>query len=259
MMEVFIASFYPSLSNRQPLPSLYALACFVLSIVPFLISNKRFAIIITAPLLSLLCLRAPCYTFGDPSSDYYNSATFMAIQLWYIDFVLLTPRKGHGAPAFIGGPGADKGKPLRWTNLSSMTERLRWAFRLMLPAHRGVGWDWQVKGVPEDPYVKFSRWKYVRVNVWWTAFYYVQSAIALIVLGFSYALREQSEAHEFWNIVVLNAVLGWSGAIWVWDRLNCAYSLAAALSVGMGLCDNWEWPPLMGPLKDAWSVRQMWR
>jgi hypothetical protein len=61
-----------------------------------------------------------------------------------------------------------------------------------------------------------------------------------------------------YEVFTFNAVIGWSGAIWVWCRLCCAYSMAAVLSVSFGVFETWEWPPLMGNLDDAWSVRQMW-
>jgi hypothetical protein len=258
-MEAVIASFYPPLPERQPLPTLYVPTCFLLSLGPFVIANKHLAISLTFPPLLALCLRAPYYTFGDPSSDYYNSGPFLAILLWYLDFVLLTPREGDHAPGFIGEPGAQKNKMKRWTDLSSMSQKLRWAFRLMLPAHRGIGWNWQVKGVPEDHSSKLSKWTYVRVHVWWAVFYYVQSVVMLIVLGCASALQEKVPFDDYWKVIAVDAIVGWSGAVWVWDRLNCAYSTAATLAVALNLTETWEWPPLMGPLKDTWSVRQMWR
>jgi hypothetical protein len=258
-METLIASFYPPLSGRQPFPGLYAPACFILSVLPFLIANKRLAITLTLPPLLILCLRAPYYTFSDPSSDYYNSGPFLAIPLWYLDFVLLTPREGEGAPLFAGGLRGGKSKAQAWTDLSTLLSRLKWAFRLMLPAHRGIGWNWQVKGVPKDPYSKLPKWKYVGVHVGWTVFYYGQSVVMLVILGYGSALRDQTTSSNHWKVMLMNSIIGWSGAIWVWDRLQCAYSMAAVLSAALGVCNTWEWPPLMGSLKEAWSVRQMWR
>jgi hypothetical protein len=86
----------------------------------------------------------------------------------------------------------------------------------------------------------------------------VVSVAMLVILGFSSKIQNEYRS-EHWQSVVLDSVVGWSGAIWIWDRLTCFYSLAAAFSVAVGLCETWEWPPLMGQLSDAWSVRQMWR
>jgi hypothetical protein len=262
-----VASFYPTLSERTPLPAYYTLSCFGLSLAPFLVENRRFAAFSTWPFLLYFCASWPCFTSGDTSSDYYNNSHFIALPLWYLDFVFLTPRDGKDAPAFIGPSLTDEGRRnedcvlaargQRWKDLTTLSQRMKWAFRLMLPAQRG--WNWQVKGVPIDPYAKLPRWQYIGLQLWWVVFYYVQSMGMLTGLGLGCALKAQVRPDELLKTIVVNAIVGWSGAVWVWDRLNCAYRLAAALGVATGATEIWEWPPLMGPLKDAWSVRQMWR
>lgn len=77
----------------------------------------------------------------------------------------------------------------------------------------------------------------------------------LVLMEFiSNTQRERIHSHP-WVLVLLDAVIGWSGAIWVWDRLNCFYSLAAVVSIFIGNCGTWEWPLLVGSVEDAWSVR----
>ncbi|QIW96627.1 hypothetical protein AMS68_002145 [Peltaster fructicola] len=203
----------------------------VLSITPFLVKQNHLIKFLNGAALLVLCLLLPCYTFGDASSDYYNSGPVFAMLLWYIDFVLCTPREGDGAPAFQGK---------RWEALT-IYQRLAWAFRLMLPTQRGIGWNWQIKDVPPG---HSNAWQHAQ----WAIFYYAQSVVMLIILGAS--LEGQG--------LLANAIVGWSGAIWVWDRLNCAYSVVAALTIALRICEPWEWPPLMGSLKDAWTVRRMW-
>jgi hypothetical protein len=75
--------------------------------------------------------------------------------------------------------------------------------------------------------------------MWWVVFHYVQSVGALTGLGLGCALRAQVRSDELLKTVVVNAIVRWS--------------------VAMGATEAREWPPLMGPLKDAWRVRQMWR
>ncbi|GFN12541.1 hypothetical protein AtubIFM55763_003202 [Aspergillus tubingensis] len=263
-----VASLYPALSERKPLPTYYTPGCLGLALVPFLVENKGFSAFSTWPFLLYLCASWPCFTTGDPSSDYYNNSQFIAFPLWYLDFVFLTPRDGKDAPAFIGRQltdeeRGDEGGVITaqgqcWKDLTTFSQRVKWAFRLMLPVHRGIGWNWQVKGVPADPHAKLPRWQYVGWQMWWVVFYYVQSMGTLAGLGLGCALRAQIRSDELLKTVVVNAIVGWLGAVWIWDRLNCAYRLAAALGVATGATETWEWPPLMGPLKDAWSVRQMW-
>ena len=256
------ASLYPPLHERAPFPALYLPITFFLTLVPFLFPNRRLGVVVTFPILLLLCIRAPFYTFGSPSSDYYNSGPFLAMLLWYLDFLILTPTNGPDAPVYIGPSRmvatSDKSKIQALAGLSSPLQKLRWAFSLMIPSHRGIGWNWQVKGVPSDPNARLSKWKYVRKHTQRIALTYFRSVAMLIILGFSSTMQKELGG-QGWQSIFLNVMMGWTGAIWVWDRLNCFYSLLAALSVAIGLCETWEWPPLTGLLKDAWSVRQMWR
>lgn len=104
-----------------------------------------------------------------------------------------------------------------------------------MPAQRGIGWNWQVKGVPANPNGKMLRWQYVSWQMCWVLFYYAQSMAALTTLSLVYALRTQTGPDEYAKKAVADALMGWSGAVWVWDRLNCAFRLVAALGVA-----RWE-------------------
>jgi hypothetical protein len=268
-MQSIIASLYPPLDQREPLPTLYTSVCFFISLLPFLISNKRLAVSISFPLLLALCIYQPHYTFGIPSNDYYNSAPFIALPLCYVDFVLCTPREGEDAPVFLWRQPEvkEEPEPWAWTDLMSVTDRFHWSVRLMFAPHRGIGWNWQAKGVPANPHARLPKWKFVGIHTGWTIFYYVQSVVVLVMLGWSSEVLQIIEEERSlepvdgldWEIIIFNAMVGWFGAIWVWDRLCCVYSAAAALSVSLNMFDTWEWPPLMGSLDDAWSVRQVWR
>ncbi|KAF8855219.1 hypothetical protein BDZ45DRAFT_715851 [Acephala macrosclerotiorum] len=211
----------------------------------------------------LVLLISPFYTFGSPSNDYYNFGPFLAMVLWYLDFVILTPRNGEGAPVFLGPRSSisnkDKSKNLGqgWEEKSSIWQKLRWAFRLMIPCHRGIGWNWQVKSVPPNPDLSLAKWTYVRKHLQVVIMTYLRSTAMLVLLGFCFRLQKDSD-FGLSGEIMLNTAISWTGAIWIWDRLSGFYSLTAALSVATGLCEIWEWPPLMGKLSDAWSVRQMW-
>jgi hypothetical protein len=164
-----IASLYPPLSERRPFPALYLPVCFLLNLVPFLSSDRRLGVLFTLPILLLLCFRAPFYTFGSPSADYYNSGPFLAMLLWYLDFVILSPSDGPDAPIFIGNPSTTVTSETSLVHdrleTRSALQKLGWAFRLMIPSHRGIGWNWQVKSVPPVSNVKFSKRAYVMLHL----------------------------------------------------------------------------------------------
>ncbi|KAF2095138.1 hypothetical protein NA57DRAFT_79623 [Rhizodiscina lignyota] len=231
----FMSSLYPPLSERRPFPAPYAATTFFLTLVPFLSSDRRLASLVILPVLLLLCAWAPFYTFGSPSDNYYSSGPFLAMPLWYFDFVIFTPVTGPDAPVFVGsgsaGAGSGNARPQSWTDVKSTLQRLRWAFRLMIPSHRGIGWNWQVKGVPPDPNARLPKWTYVRTHLQRVVLTYLRSVAMLVILGFGSTIQGEWHTSQAWVPAILNAVIGWSGAIWVWDRLNCFYSLAAAFVV----------------------------
>ncbi|CAI6333749.1 unnamed protein product [Periconia digitata] len=262
----FVASLYPALTERQNLPQYYTPLCFFFSIVPFLTVHRRLAIVVTLPFLLYLCTCWPCFTSGGNSSDYYNGSLFAALPLWYIDFVLLTPRYGDTTPTFIGAKKARCSKETKisglegqqWKDCITFGERMRWSVRLMIPAQRGIGWNWQVKGDSVGPESELSHWQYIQNCLKKALVCYLNSVGALVMVGFGYTFRIAFNSDHYVQSALANGLVGISGAIWVWNRLECSYSLAAAIGVGTGLTGAWEWPPLMASLKSAWSVRQMW-
>lgn len=128
----------------------------------------------------------------------------------------------------------------------------------MIPSHRGIGWNWQIKHIPEDPEKELPKWKYVRHQLWKACLAYAWSTIMLTILGFASAWETKLLHMQVIRRFVVNAIIGWSGAIWVLSRLLCFYSFCAALTVALGVYEQWQWPPLVGDLKDAWSVRRFW-
>jgi len=250
---------WPQLADRKPMPPHYQPLIFVLTIVPFFFPSRRRIAICMFPLILDLCLRSPCYTFGNPSADYYNSSFFIAVPLWFLEFAILAPQKGSGAPAYIGNPKRSDTRSSRTLDGMYLSwQKVLRVCLLMVPSHRGIGWNWQVKGVLDDPYEDLSKRAFVGRHIQKMMIAYLRSMAMLMLLGWGSAaeVRLSFEARPYHRMV--DALIGWSGAIWVWDRLNFAYSFIAAVSVGSGVCETWQWPPLMGKLRDAWSVRQVW-
>lgn len=256
-----LASLYPPLAERTPVPTLYQPLIFVLSLTPFFFCRRHRAALITFPLIFALCTRAPFYTFGNESADYYSASFFIALPLWFVEFAILTPAQGPEESVYVGNriePWREKGNGKRWEDLRSYCERIFWASSLMVPSHRGIGWSWQVKNVHPGPDQSLHGTAYMRKHLMIAVCAYARSMSMLVLLGWSSTIQRRLPSDRSILYYILNSLIGWSGAIWVWDRLNCFYSIMAAISVALGVCENWQWPPLMGHLQDAWSVRQMW-
>lgn len=142
--------------------------------------------------------------------------------------------------------------------MGSLWGRVGWVVGLMVPMQRGVGWNWGVKDLPETAGVELPKWAYVGDRFCSAVEAYVYSTMLLVVLGFASALEAEVVSGNAVLRLVANAVIGWAGAFWILNRLRCYYSFCAAVSVALGVYEQWQWPPLVGRLGDAWSVAQLW-
>lgn len=247
-----IATFYPSLSERKPIPVLYLPATFALTIVPFFATNRRRTSLLILPLLLSLCVVAPCYTFGNPSADFYRSSGFIIMPLWFLEFAICKPQSGSDSPAYVKNT---KFSP-RIEDCQGAWAKLRWAVELMVPSHRGIGWNWQIKNIPEDARCYLSRRSWIFYQIRKAILSYVASLLLLVVMGYASTSKQGSQGPLSQRLV--DAVIGWTGAIWIYCRLCAFYCSASAVTVTVGMYERWQLPPLMGNVRDAWSVRQFW-
>lgn len=257
--------------KRPPFPTLYQPFTFFLTLLPFLIPGRRRSIAACVlPLILMLCFFAPYYTTGSRAGDYYGSSAYAAMPLWFLDFAILTPREDPEALTYVGNASKHdkKGQKIgkNVSDLKSMWERVRWSFNLMMPSHRGIGWRWQVKNIPRNVDEGLPKSNFVLRHLRRAVVSYCRSTLMLVILGIStsiekyvrYDHKNLDRGPPWGTFTVLDAVTGVAGATWVWNRVCCFYSLVAALSVAIGICEKCQWPPLMGNLKDAWSVGQTW-
>ncbi|CAO2654015.1 Nn.00g107480.m01.CDS01 [Neocucurbitaria sp. VM-36] len=224
-----LATLYPPLSERRPIPALYQPLTFLLSLIPFFFRSRRQIGICILPIILCLCIRAPYYTFGDPSADYYSSSPFIAIPIWFLEFAILTAKEGPDAPRYVDN--VEEGKKeefsgLMCDDLRTPWERFTWAFSLMIPSHRGIGWNWQVRKVPEDPNKYLPKWIYVRRHFRQMLLAYVRSAAMLVVLGYGSTIESRLSPDSHGKAMLVNALLGWSGAIWpVGCYIGCTWNV----------------------------------
>lgn len=253
-----IARFYPLLDARPPLPSFYLPLTFITTLLPFFLPAERRLtrlLIILATLLPLFLLR-PVFTAGKPGDD-YNTATPPFSWIWQtIDFAIIEPSQGN-PPKYIGDPKR-KNAPLAEQDTKTFWERLKWTTRLHTTP-RGIGWSWKVKNVPQHPDGELPPWRFVQVQLFKVAYHFVFKQIILHLLGISQYFHAvtNSTTSPFLHQIALISV-GWCTAVYVWHNLQFTNQAAAAVTVFLGICSPWEWPPIVGPLSEAWSVRQMW-
>ena len=149
-----LASLYPTIGLRRPLPALLGPAAQTLTIVPWLFPKKHGTIITTTtfPLLIGIVLARPYFTAGSPLDDYNSASQFFCSLATYLDFILLRPT-AEEAPRWIGPPkGLVKDGQAGETDVeadgvsidddrASLWNRFKLALRLSLYG-RGIGWNW---------------------------------------------------------------------------------------------------------------------
>jgi hypothetical protein len=260
-MEV-IARFYPPLDERKPIPAIYLPATFALTLLPFFSSRRRLAAWIILPIIVWMCVLAPCYTFGDPSADFYRSSGFIIMPLWFVDFAILSSQDGNNALLYVGNSKGETTLARRIEDCPSIWSKLRWAYELMIPSHRGIGWNWQIRNVPDDPVAYLSNRRWVLHQIKKAVVAYIGSILMLVTLGFASAFEQKqddlAELSTPNTSFLVDPMIGWAGALWIYCRLQSFYSSASAISVALGIYERWQLPPLMGNVRDAWSVRQFW-
>ncbi|KAJ4993156.1 tat pathway signal sequence [Stagonosporopsis vannaccii] len=252
-----IAAMYPPLASRPLIPPLLLPTTYALTLLPFFTTHRRRTALLVLPVIISACLLAPRYTFGDPSADFYRTSGFIIMPLWFTEFGVLRPERGKGAPVWVGRSGKEKGGGKAIEDCRNVWEKTWWVNELMVPSHRGIGWNWEIKNVPKDPDVGLSQSRWVGNQVLRASVWYLGSLSMLVLLGFATALENVvsiGPVKTFW----MDAVIGWASAIWIYCRLSSFYSSSAAVTVALGVYEMWQLPPLMGDMRDAWSVRQFW-
>ena len=252
-----IAAMHPILDERYRRPGMYWQTAYLLFAITPLVAGITSRVLTILPLLVMLAVSYPLSTAGNVNDDYGQAFPILAMPLAFLDFFVLTPLQGEDVR--LEGqlsPATGKGNGTGEEDCDTSWEKLKWGVRLATTM-RGIGWNWQVKGVPQHPNSRLRRFDFVvqyfiLAVLSWSLKFACHYFIGVATGGKLYT-------DNLIAIRTFDVIIGWSGACWAYHGLNCYYRLGAAVSVAVGLCDQWEWPPLFGPLSDAWSVRQMWR
>ncbi|KAI1504853.1 hypothetical protein F5X99DRAFT_416285 [Biscogniauxia marginata] len=242
--------FYPTLGERVPIGYVHRTLPFVVSIAAHYMGHGTLSTAVAGSLLVLFMLQRPFYTTGGNFGDY----AYTALDLWLItrlvDFYFNPPR-------YLGGPDS----PLRKTggvhakDLKSWKERLVWALRLQFTP-RGVGWDWEVKGIVENNDAKLSRSSFVAKRAVCFVYHLLMQDFAIYMLEIFWTIQP-SITSPLASLAVKIGI-AWGGGMTLYQGFGVWDNGVSALTVLIGLCQPWEWPPILGTLESAWSVRQWW-
>ncbi|KAK6524361.1 hypothetical protein TWF281_011269 [Arthrobotrys megalospora] len=126
---------------------------------------------------------------------------------------------------------------------------------------RGIPWNWRVKNVPpQPPYA--SRWEYLLKNV---PMLFINGCI-LDVLWKMRVLFDFTKYHgslegygssasHGLGPMVVNSVFGMV-SMYVTTVFN--YQMMAVVFVAIGISRPEDWPPVLGPIEEAYSLRKFW-
>ena len=257
MLGELLDQFYPPLGERKPLPGLYLPGIFAALIAGYSLGPSRMrSIAITGTLLGLVLIR-PGFTIGSVAMDYSLAGFPIMWLLLFLDLGAISSPRYVGKPPGKQAQKNDRSSILGHGDLKTWPQRLRWAVRLATTT-RGVGWDWQVKGIPEHPDAERPRWAFVGMHLVDMARRSALKALAVYGIAFCQTVQPSLVDSPVASRA-LDVVMNWCGAAWGWHTIGLAHAADAALTVALGISEPWEWPPILDSLWNAWSVRQMWR
>ncbi|CZR63400.1 uncharacterized protein PAC_13297 [Phialocephala subalpina] len=229
----------PLASRPYLIPAIY-LTCIFGSLLP---QGRARSISVTATLIYLIAPIPKCTT-GQRASDLLLPTQGILVLVGWLDFFVL-----HSPNEFYRLK--DKDKPPQ-----TALGRLGWHADLC-SVMRGVGWNWQVKNVPEAADPKIAKWAFVRTESSKVVMWYLLFDLCTYpVLGSSY--HSHNPLDLFSDTFPMQFLFTWLPALGSYYALNMQYSLAVALSVRVGLFKPQDWPPGMGKLPDILTVRDLW-
>lgn len=229
----------PLASRPYLIPSIY-LICIFGSLLP---QGRARSILVMAALIYLIAQIPKC-TSGERASDLFLPIQGTLVLVCWLDFFVL-----HSPNDFYRLK--DKEKPPQ-----TALGRLGWHADLCT-AMRGIGWNWKVKNVPEPANPKTTKWAFVRKEALKAIMWYLLFDLCTYpVLESSY--HSHNPPDLFSDTIPIQLIFTWLQALGSYYAINLQYSLAVALSVGVGLFKPQNWPPVMGKLRDVLTVRDLW-
>lgn len=145
----------------------------------------------------------------------------------------------------------------------STWRKFLWALELITSA-RGIGWNWQVSGIPPVPKYESSRWGFVqsrlkKLVITFAAIYTVSVAASLILDTVDTGNRTPLLLHSLF--LRLFTTCAWLTV--VYGHITLPENIIAVVLVSTGIggpryADPRQWPPTFGNISDAWSLRRCW-
>ncbi|KAJ6560180.1 membrane bound O-acyl transferase family-domain-containing protein [Mycena capillaripes] len=188
---------------------------------------------------------------GHPTLDYGIASAWFPYLFAASDYILLTDVQRE---LRMVKPPQRADEPIENAPLS---RRVAWGVKLF-SSSRGVGWAHEPRYAnPPHPSPSTPRGAFVRSQIF-------QAVAAVVILETVNIFNMRNPALYAGGPSL--AAHGWFWryqAVWMWSvpmaaLAVCNHALNAAFSVGTGASGPEDWPPFMGSITLAWSVRNFW-
>ena len=233
--------------------------------------------------LLMLCTRYQLSTIEEiqhPIGRAFAGAASVFLVILYIDVALLSrwtfdargPTASWGGldPIVSGQPKKPSATQSSWSTLKGALDRLQFGLGVSLQS-RFPGTKWPVKNIPpfskNDPCYVPSRLEFILRNT-------LKCVIFILVLRLSTSLGNPAQNPVFFSsarIPFLRRLGSVSasemstrlfGVLGYWTVqyivIQLLYSTIAIVAVSLHMSDVRVWPPVFGPIDEAWSLRQFW-
>ncbi|KAI0409139.1 hypothetical protein F4802DRAFT_233920 [Xylaria palmicola] len=207
--------------------------------------------------IQLFCLAATLVAPlppGQSQADLYN----LGLQVGTIGARILDRVYMHSPEDTFLRVGVDDGGPHKGPASYGTGGKLRWAVELIMSA-RGIGWNWQVGGVPR-PTPAPTRWSFVRSRIRTTLLTF--TLIHAVTLLAAHILHVPDDNSLLRNPFFLRFFTTAAWLTVIYGHLTLPENLVAIFFVTTGLGGRFanpkQWPPMFGDISESYSIRRCW-
>lgn len=157
------------------------------------------------------------------------------------------------------GAGPDTYRPVK---------KALWALELVT-AFRGVGWNWEVGGIPRPDHARRFSFVVGRLVKWLLTFAAIHSVTVIsdAILDVNAITTFHPEAATFWTSILQEPwflrvfmTVGWLTV--VYGHIYLPENMVAMFLVSTGIGGRWsdpaQWRPSFGSIKEAYTLRRVW-
>lgn len=241
-----------STGERKPFSPALMSCITPLLVASLVVKPTPYRALFAIPLLGIAYYLLYYTTTGDAVTDLAIGDPITALAATAIDFIILSEpqtqlfKRGQQTPSVA---------------FPSLWEKIKWALDL-LTSHRGIGWTHEpTDRLPPAPFAneKPSRWKFIGHQLLTIASCFLMWDISAIYTRgnpvFTIAGPPLSSEPLLWRCINM-----WAWAIPAAAALTISHALASIAFVSLGIwSDLSQWRPFFGSLKDAYTVRRLWR